>query len=87
MKAESRMPEQRLHAARRARAHDAHQEAEDHRVHQALGVLPVVDGAYARDEPEQAGQAGRHVAPPPGRPPAGCAGGAAAAAAGRCSSQ
>ncbi len=37
---------------------DAHQHAPDHGVHQALGILAVVDGADARNHAQEKGQAG-----------------------------
>ena len=52
---------ERFQIAGRARAGDRNQQPEDDGVHQALGVLAVIDGAHSGDEAQQAGEARRHI--------------------------
>src|SRR5438105_3108591 len=49
-------PEQRLKTPRGATRQDTDDRAEDHHVHQALGILPVVNRSYAWDEAQNEGQ-------------------------------
>ena len=52
------MHEYRLQSVRGARIRDTHQHAPDNRMHHSLGVLPVVNGAHARNHAEEQRQAG-----------------------------
>ena len=54
-------PEDRFQAMGRVGVDNAHQQTPDHCVHQALGILAVVDGAHARNPAQEKGKSGGYV--------------------------